>query len=243
MEGGWEWSPAFWHHAVFCTLFSCSCLLSIHSTIQSSNISVATCLWHFWFEEWGALLLLRLFSWFQNHFAHSTFFLSFMFLLCISAMHMSALVLNWFILFWILIFLLIVMALVYCFSFASQQTASLTLWMIQLHHYFFSWCQSLLLFLIDFGVSLAISWSYYALPLWCNSFVCLVSFPSFLTFPTLFFTLWALYQYLCIVCYTFNNYLTTLFDVYCMLSQSICCTRNLPTKCILHLASHLYQYV
>ncbi len=148
MEGGWEWSPAFWHHAVFCTLFSCSCLLSIHSTIQSSNISVATCLWHFWFEEWGALLLLRLFSWFQNHFAHSTFFLSFMFLLCISAMHMSALVLNWFILFWILIFLLIVMALVYCFSFASQQTASLTLTCWHYCHYLNDSTASLLLFLV-----------------------------------------------------------------------------------------------
>jgi hypothetical protein len=26
--------------------------------------------------------------------------------------------------------------------------------------------------------------------------------------------LWALHQYVCIVCYTFFNYLTTLFDVY-----------------------------
>jgi hypothetical protein len=38
--------------------------------------------------------------------------------------------------------------------------------------------------------------------------------------------LWALYQYVCIVCYTFNNYLTTLFDVYCM-----CYMRTMPTKC------------
>jgi hypothetical protein len=52
----------------------------------------------------------------------------------------------------------------------------------------------------------------------------------FIAFP-LFSTLWALYQYVCIVCYTFNNYLTTLFDVYCMLSQSICCMCFLPTKC------------
>jgi hypothetical protein len=65
--------------------------------------------------------------------------------------------------------------------------------------------------------------------LWCSASLvllfCLVSFPSFLAFP-LFFTLWAIYQYLWIVCYTFNNYLTTLIDVYCMLqyfNQSVVC--------------------
>jgi hypothetical protein len=49
----------------------------------------------------------------------------------------------------------------------------------------------------------------------------------------------------CIVCYTFNIYLTTLFDVYCMLFRSIRCMRNLPmyTKRTLHLASRLYQFV
>jgi hypothetical protein len=40
-----------------------------------------------------------------------------------------------------------------------------------------------------------------------------------------------------------NDYLTTLFDVYYMLSQSIHCMHTLPTKCILHLASHLYKYI
>jgi hypothetical protein len=63
-------------------------------------------------------------------------------------MHMSALVLNWFILFWILIFLLIVMALVYCFSFASQQTASLTLTCWHYCHYLNDSTASLLLFLV-----------------------------------------------------------------------------------------------
>jgi hypothetical protein len=38
----------------------------------------------------------------------------------------------------------------------------------------------------------------------------------------------------CIVCYTFNIYLTTLFDVYCMLFWSIHCMHNLPTKCNVH---------
>jgi hypothetical protein len=49
----------------------------------------------------------------------------------------------------------------------------------------------------------------------------------------------------CIVCYTFNIYLTTLFDVYCMLFRSIRCMRNLPmyTKRTLHLASRLYHFV
>ncbi len=42
----------------------------------------------------------------------------------------------------------------------------------------------------------------------------------------------------CSVCYTFNIYLTTLFDVYCMLFWSIHCMHNLSTKWILHLASH-----
>jgi hypothetical protein len=58
--------------------------------------------------------------------------------------------------------------------------------------------QWLLLFLIDFGVSLALSWSYYTLPLWCYSLVCLVSFPSFLSFPLfllyeLFINMYALF--------------------------------------------------
>ncbi len=49
----------FWCHAIFfLTLFSCSCLLSFHSTVQSSNISEVTCFWHFWFKEWGALIVL-----------------------------------------------------------------------------------------------------------------------------------------------------------------------------------------
>jgi hypothetical protein len=43
----------------------------------------------------------------------------------------------------------------------------------------------------------------------------------------------------CIVCYTFNIYLTNFFYVYCMLFQSICCMHNLPTRCTLHLAGHL----
>ena len=48
----------------------------------------------------------------------------------------------------------------------------------------------------------------------------------------------------CILCYTFNIYLTTLFDVYCMLFQSIHCMHNLPsTKCTLRLPSHLFQFV
>jgi hypothetical protein len=40
----------------------------------------------------------------------------------------------------------------------------------------------------------------------------------------------------CIVWYTFNIYLTTLFDVYGMLHvfRSIRCMRNLPTKCNEH---------
>jgi hypothetical protein len=38
----------------------------------------------------------------------------------------------------------------------------------------------------------------------------------------------------CIVCYTFNIYLNTSFDVYCMLFQLIRCMRNLPTKCNVH---------
>ena len=63
--------------------------------------------------------------------------------------------------------------------------------------------------------------------------------PSFLTIP-LFNSLYDV----CIVCYTFNIYLTTLFDVYCMLFQSIRCMHNLPsTKCTLRLPSHLYQFV
>jgi hypothetical protein len=52
----------------------------------------------------------------------------------------------------------------YCFSFANKLHPLplplgiiVTTLMIELHHYFFSWCQSLLLFLMDFGVSLAIS--------------------------------------------------------------------------------------
>jgi hypothetical protein len=110
-----------------------------------------------------------------------------------------------------------------------------------------SWCHStiqssLLLFLIDFGVSLAISWYYYALATSLVLRFCLLGFISLFS-RHIFFILWALDQYVCIVCYTFNNYLTTLFDVYCMLSQSIRCMWNLPAKCILHLASHFYQYV
>jgi hypothetical protein len=64
--------------------------------------------------------------------------------------------------------------------------------------------------------------------------------PSLLAIP-LFHSLYDV----CIVCYTFNIYLTTLFDVYCMLFQSIHCMRNLPmyTKRTLHLASHLYHFV
>ncbi len=61
----WEWSPfgttPFFTH--YCQ--SCSCLLSIYSTIQSSNISAAACFWHFCFVEWGALLCL--FTWFIWH--------------------------------------------------------------------------------------------------------------------------------------------------------------------------------
>jgi hypothetical protein len=46
-------------------------------------------------------------------------------------------------------------------------------------------------------------------------------------------------------CYTFNIYLTTLFDVYCMLFWSIRCMQNLPmyTKQTLHLAGRLYHFV
>ncbi len=50
--------------------------------------------------------------------------------------------------------------------------------------------------------------------------------PSFLAIP-LFNSLYGV----CIVCYTFNIYLTTLFDVYCMLFWLIHCMCNLPTKC------------
>jgi hypothetical protein len=70
----------------------------------------------------------------------------------------------------------------------------------------------------------------------------LVLFPSFLAFP-LFSTPWALYQYEWNVCYTFNTYLTTLFDVYCMVFRSIRCMHTTPTECILRLASHLYPFV
>jgi hypothetical protein len=53
--------------------------------------------------------------------------------------------------------------------------------------------------------------------------------PSFLAIP-LFNSLYDV----CIVCYTFNVCLTTLFDVYCMLFWSIHCMHNLPTKCNVH---------
>jgi hypothetical protein len=63
--------------------------------------------------------------------------------------------------------------------------------------------------------------------------------PCFLTIPRFS----SLYD-VCIVCYTINIYLTTLFDVYCMLFQSIRCMHSLPsTKCTLRLPSHLYQFV
>jgi hypothetical protein len=41
---------------LFGTLFSCSCLLYIHSTMQSSNISGAACFWYFSFKEWGGCI-------------------------------------------------------------------------------------------------------------------------------------------------------------------------------------------
>jgi hypothetical protein len=56
----------------------------------------------------------------------------------------------------------------------------------------------------------------------------LVLFPPFLAFPS-FSTLWAHYQYVCIVFYTFNDYLTTLFFVYCMVFWSICWMRTMPS--------------
>jgi hypothetical protein len=138
-----------------------------------------------------------------------------------------------------------VMAL-YCFLFTNKLHPLplpvgiiVTIWMIQLHHYFFSmivvishrfWC--------FFGTFLILLHSASLVLL-----SCLLGFISLFSLFSIVFTLWARYQYVCIVCYTFNKYLTTLFDVYCMLSQSIHCMHNLPTKCILHLASHLYQYV
>jgi hypothetical protein len=53
--------------------------------------------------------------------------------------------------------------------------------------------------------------------------------------------LWALYQYVCIVWYTFNNFLTTLFDVCCMcyLDQFVVCVLRPPNGWI-HQNVHLY---
>jgi hypothetical protein len=61
---------------------------------------------------------------------------------------------------------------------------------------------------------------------------CLVSFPSFHCFMSSLS--------ICMHCLLYiNNYLTTLFDVYCM-----CYMRTTPTNCsTLPLASRLYQYV
>jgi hypothetical protein len=145
-------------------------------------------------------------------------------------------------------FLYFVMAL-YSFSLANKLHPLplplgliVTIWMIQLHHYFFSWCQSLLLFLMDFGVSLAISWSFSTLPHWCHSFVwscfALCSlFHCFLLMSSLS---------ICMHCllYILNYFNWHLLHV---LSWLIYCMRTLPTECSVlqpHLAtSHLYQYV
>jgi hypothetical protein len=94
----------FWCRAIFYALFSCSCLLSIHSTIQFSNISAAACFWHCDLRNEVRCFVcsLDLFApkpCLENCFAHSTFSLSFVFLLLISAMHISDLVLNQFIFF------------------------------------------------------------------------------------------------------------------------------------------------
>ena len=98
VNGGRLRMKPFWCRAIFYTLFSRSCLLSIHSTIQSSNISAAACFWHFDLRNEVHCFVCSLDSFgtqtLENRFAHSTFSLSFMFLLLISAMHISDLVLN-----------------------------------------------------------------------------------------------------------------------------------------------------
>ncbi len=69
----------------------------------------------------------------------------------------------------------------------------------------------------------------YSMPWFCSHswFILFQIFGSLLIVAIPLFN--SLYD-VCIVCYTFNIYLTTLFDVYCMLFQSICCMRNLPAN-------------
>jgi hypothetical protein len=77
-------------------------------------------------------------------------------------------------------------------------------------------------------VPLAISWSYYALPPWCYCFVwfCLHLFSLFHCFVLyeFFINIFALFVIHLI------NYLTTLFDVYCMcyLDRFVVCVLHLP---------------
>jgi hypothetical protein len=99
VNGGRLRMKPFWCRAIFYTLFSRSCLLSIHSTIQSSNISAAACFWYSDLRNEVHCFICSLDSFapkpcLENRFAHSTFSLSFVFLLLISAMHISNLVLN-----------------------------------------------------------------------------------------------------------------------------------------------------
>jgi hypothetical protein len=150
--------------------------------------------------------------------------------------------LKWFILSWILIFCTLSWLYTAFHLLTNWHPLPLplglivTIWMIQLHHYFFSWCQSLLLFLMDFGFSLAISWSYSTLPLWCHSFVwscfALCSlFHCFLLMSSLS---------ICMHCllYILNYFNWHLLHV---LSWSIHCMHTMPTECsVLH--PHLAAY-
>jgi hypothetical protein len=90
VNGGRLRMKSFWRGAIFYTLFSRSCHLSIHSTIQSSNISASTCFWHCDLRTGVRCFVCSLDSFapkpcLENRFAHCTFSLSFVFLLLISA--------------------------------------------------------------------------------------------------------------------------------------------------------------
>jgi hypothetical protein len=248
VNGGRLRMKPFWCCAIFYTLFSCSCLLSIHSTIQSSNNSAAACFWHCDLRNevccfvWLLLHLIRL----HPNLAWRTALLTLHFLSpsCSSFLSLPCIFL---ILFSINSFFssdphfsvdCCTFILLFLISFARQQTLSHTLTCWHYCHYLndstasllLFWCPSLLLF------------SWILLFLW--QFLDLIML--FLSGASLLFGLVSLLHCfmsslsICMHClYTFNNYLTTLFDVYCM-----CYMRTTPTNCCtLPLASRLYQYV
>ncbi len=207
-EGDWEWSCPFC--TIFYILFSRSCLLSIHSPlIFLQQLASGILIWGMRCIASSVHLICLC-----PNLGEPLCSLYIFSLLCvppfISTMHISDLVLNWFIFFWSSFFCW----LSRLYTATNRIPYPYLLALLSLFEWFNCIITPFLVpiivvILMDFAVSLA-----------ANFFILLCSASLVIPFCWFCFlfshfsiVLWALYQYVCSVCYAFNNYLTTFFDV------------------------------